>query len=433
MKKLKLQLKKDKRVLNYRIYKKKLKSISIGSRGRIIGGPYNPVTSKEKIGGKLQIEWKNGRVSFINITSAGLENPEKLIENAHSLQIKDQYRKQFVKPWENKSVRDQYSEETVKVLMEDQEYLSSQARKLMDIEKQFEVKKHDLEVECSLVRSEVINSKGLSLCEKFTRFEISSAWDSKVGFWIQNRKPIDIKDFEDRLVFIEKLFTATKRGISEQVSKRKKLRVIIDPYQTWRFFDHFIFSNLDGQSVANELSRFKEKDFTERRKVLPDWFDLEVKPNKKLTPGAASFTSEGVKTKQVNFIENGKLNLPILDLKHAKKMDMRPTVDISSPYTTNYCSNGMVEKMTMEKLISQTEEGIYIPFFLGMHTQNSLTGDYSLPSPQSIYIKDGKMLGSVKAMVIGNIFDDLEGDIKFANDGIFPLGGICYTSKVAFE
>ncbi len=41
----------------------------------------------------------------------------------------------------------------------------------------------------------------------------------------------------------------------------------------------------------------------------------------------------------------------------------------------------------------------------GMHTQDPVSGNFSLAAPEAIVVKGGEMLGSVKAVISGNFFD----------------------------
>ena len=99
MDKLINEIKKNKNIKNFRIYKTESKSTSLGIIGKKIGGPYNPITSHTSIGGELQIEWADGDVSFVNITSASYENPKDTLKSAKSIKIKDKYAKKFVNPY----------------------------------------------------------------------------------------------------------------------------------------------------------------------------------------------------------------------------------------------------------------------------------------------------------------------------------------------
>jgi predicted Zn-dependent protease len=151
-----------------------------------------------------------------------------------------------------------------------------------------------------------------------------------------------------------------------------------------------------------------------------------------MTPGANNFTSEGVKSQVTKFIDKGKLITPVIDLKHSQKLKMEPTSMLGSPYTTSFVEpNQKVQRL--EEYISQAKEAILVLYFLGVHTQNQMTGDYSLPSPYSIYIKDGKMVGTIKTMVTGNIFDQLREKMGFVKTNLFPLPGITYTPNVIIE
>ncbi len=179
------------------------------------------------------------------------------------------------------------------------------------------------------------------------------------------------------------------------------------------------------------MSKFKFQDFLNKKTIANRWLNLSVNPNKKMTPGSLNFTFEGVKSRKIEFVKYGKLVTPILDLKHSQKLNMSPTVGISSPYTTSLVKNK--EAIYMQDKIKNIEEGFFVPYFLGLHTQNQITGDYSLPVPYAIHIKDGDVKGFLKIILVGNFFSDINNKISFVKYGLFPFPGVCYTPKVIVE
>ncbi|MFA6808281.1 MAG: metallopeptidase TldD-related protein, partial [Eubacteriales bacterium] len=50
---------------------------------------------------------------------------------------------------------------------------------------------------------------------------------------------------------------------------------------------------------------------------------------------------------------------------------------------------------------------ILIHSVLGLHTQNPVTGDYSLSAPSSLRIINGKIVGKTDVKINGNFWNDL--------------------------
>ncbi|HWJ02518.1 MAG TPA: metallopeptidase TldD-related protein, partial [Verrucomicrobiae bacterium] len=62
---------------------------------------------------------------------------------------------------------------------------------------------------------------------------------------------------------------------------------------------------------------------------------------------------------------------------------------------------------TLADLIASTDTGILVHSVLGLHTQDSTSGSYSLSAPHCLKIENGKITGRVKAVLNGNFFTHL--------------------------
>lgn len=432
MQKLIQSLKKNKGIRNFRIYKRDNADISLGIEGKQIGGAYTPIQSSGSISGRLQIEWISGEVSFTNLTGSTLENPNETIRNIRKISFQDKFAKRFLKPYSLQRPLLQASREILDIIKSKQYLLVDELRYLKDLEESLGIKSHEMEIIASHSLVELTNSKGLYLTDEFSSFNIATTWQQKLSFSVTKRKPFKMTPFRKDFLFYSKLFKATEKPLRLVEFKTKRPKVIIAPEFTWDLLAFFVFSNLNGNLVANKMSRFSKEEFYKKKKVFADWFTLSVNPLQEMTPGASNFTQEGVRNKKTTYIRKGRLTTPILDLKHAQKLRMEPTSFISSPHTTSYFDK-QLRIGSLERYISRAEEGLYIPSFLGLISQNEKTGDYSLAAPFAIYIKDGKLVGTLKIMIIGNIFKDLQNHVEWVKTAFFPSPGICYTPHVAIE
>jgi len=424
------KLKKNKNIRNFRIYKVLSKNTILGTFGKIIGGAYSPLENSSEISGELHIEWNNGNISKININAKALEDPAYIISRAKSIQIKDPYSKEFLKKYSLSNPRNQYSQKVSRIISKDQTKLINEIQKLYDLEENLGINKHILEVDASTGEIELQNSKGLHLKEKVSSYNISSSWKMILSFGISKRKYFEIEDLREDFTFYSKMFKTKDKRLNLTKTDKTDVKVILDPYFCWSLLNSFLFSNLRGSLVANDQSSFKKTDFKNQKKVFADWFTLKINPKKKLTVGATDFTNEGLENKLTEFIKDGKLMTPILDLKHAQKLDMPPTSFITSPNITSFSSKKSYE---LQNYIKRIDKGIYLPYGLGLHTQNHITGDYSLPCPHAFYIKNGKFTGKTKVIIIGNIFQELKHNLDLVSTNLFPTPGICYNPQVVFE
>lgn len=138
---------------------------------------------------------------------------------------------------------------------------------------------------------------------------------------------------------------------------------------------------------------------------------------------SGTFDSEGVPTKRLSVVENGKLQTYFHNLKTAKKDGVEST---GHGYKPSYQgtigvspSNFYVvpTETRFEELYNDLEEGIIITHLAGLHSgTNPISGDFSLAA-NGYYVKDGKIVGATNLMTIaGNFFELLNNIEKIGSD-----------------
>src|SRR5207249_2101545 len=106
----------------------------------------------------------------------------------------------------------------------------------------------------------------------------------------------------------------------------------------------------------------------------------------------------------IEYVADGRLVNPILDLKYARRLGREPVpgpVSSESLRLTGPAPVGSGEAM------GRIRRGALVLSLLGLHTQDATRGDFSVSAPQTIAIKDGTLGGSIKAVLTGNFFDVL--------------------------
>jgi len=63
-----------------------------------------------------------------------------------------------------------------------------------------------------------------------------------------------------------------------------------------------------------------------------------------------------------------------------------------------------------------------------------VSGDYSLPSPQALYIRKGRIIGRVRVIITGNIFEDMmQENFQIINFAAEEFPGFLMKTNVSFE
>ena len=80
-----------------------------------------------------------------------------------------------------------------------------------------------------------------------------------------------------------------------------------------------------------------------------------------------------------------------------------------------------------ESLIKSVKKGIFVEQMLGFGQPNMENGDFSANLALGFLVENGEIVGRVKnAMISGNIFELLKGDLQFSSD-VHPCNQQPYT------
>jgi PmbA protein len=173
------------------------------------------------------------------------------------------------------------------------------------------------------------------------------------------------------------------------------------------FIGSYISSNLSGSGVANRQSAYQLEDFKSGKNVLREDISLFIDGLRDYELTASRCSSEGIPAGQGYLVKNGKLVTPALDLKYAGITGFEPTP-----------AGGLYvvvegEKKSFSDMVKELDYGLLVYGVLGMHTQDTTSGRFSLSAPRSLVVENGEIKGKVKATISGNFFEIVQ-DAKTA-------------------
>lgn len=169
----------------------------------------------------------------------------------------------------------------------------------------------------------------------------------------------------------------------------------------------FLAGSFSGEEIEKGKSllqgKLNEMVFNDRIDILDDGL---------LAGGLATrpFDAEGTASQTTSIVDRGVFKTLLLDRKYAKRFKMKPTGNssrsIKSPpgiSTTNiYLKPGT---KTLAELVRDVGNGILITNLMGVHTANSVTGNFSLGA-SGLLIRGGKIAEPVKGFAVaGNVLD----------------------------
>lgn len=205
--------------------------------------------------------------------------------------------------------------------------------------------------------------------------------------------------------------------------------VIFDPRISNSLVGH-LSGALNGRSVARGTSFLKdhmgEDVFAKGINIIDD-------PRRMRGLRSKPFDGEGVATKKLAVINDGKLESWFLDTAAARQLGLQTTGHASrgtsappSPGTTNlYMEAG---SLSPEEMIGEIESGFYVTELIGMGV-NGITGDYSRGA-SGFWIEKGERAYPVSEVTIAGNLKDMFLNMTPASDLEFRYGANAPTIRV---
>ena len=171
-----------------------------------------------------------------------------------------------------------------------------------------------------------------------------------------------------------------------------------------------LLSGFSGTNVATGSSplidRWGEMAFDDRVTIYDD-------PLRSFTSGTRSTDDEGVAARRIDFITDGVIGSPFLDLQTAAKCEMESNgCGLRGLSTTPSPATSFVSMMpgdtAPDAMIGDVERGIVVQQLLGAGQGNQLGGEFRANLSLGFLIESGEIAGRVKdTMISGNVYEVL--------------------------
>ena len=415
-------------IADYRINLGAGRGVSVGIRDNDVGSVYSPMSFSDTIGGGFLIQWRDGRLSRGNLDGNSLLQLPTILATARAAAYDDPDAAQFLGPQQVHPV--ELSSPDVPALFGERAgYLLEVVAALKAIAARYEVETLNGGVSGGMSESWLRTSRGLDLRTQSTSFSYSASFDGIIGDGFRRRTLVERDEITAQIERVGEYLLQLRRVAPEMPAGR--MQVILHPNVAYSLFSFFIWGNMGGSAVYHGQSAWQREDFAEGRQVLRDDLQVRVDPWEPLGPGSFGWTGEGVPSAPEIYIDHGRLVRPVVDLKYARRLGLRPNTPPGSEHSVYI--EGPAEEPA-ETLIAGVDEGVLVLSVLGLHTQDRTSGNYSLSAPQAVLVQHGEPVGRVKATLSGNFFDHLRAPelrlVRFA--GQHSLG-FAYPGAVTFE
>ena len=196
----------------------------------------------------------------------------------------------------------------------------------------------------------------------------------------------------------------------------KALLVLILPF----------ISGLNGMIVNKKISPLQDKiNELISNSLLSMYSDGTID----YASGSAPYDDEGVLMRRLPMIEKGILKNYYYDLQNAAEAGVEPTGNGIRPGFHSSPSPGVANlvipegKISFQEMIKDIKEGIIVDQVLGLGQGNVLSGAFSNNVQLGFKIKNGKVVGRIKnVMIAGNAFEVMKDIVAIGDESRWVSG-----------
>jgi PmbA protein len=392
-------------VNEWSVYAAETSSLGLGIKDREVGNAHVPLNLSETCGARYRLVWSDATVSRGYVERRLLEgDPERALENARAAAYVDPDAATVMGPASFADVQ-LHDADAAAMARGDAKALVSRldAVRRRVAEHGFRTWSGSFSASCG--RSRVVSSAGLDASSEGTSAGWHVTFNGEIGDGFSARAAESDERFQARL---DRL-AATARMLEQPAEPPAPgIRpVILHPNVVENYVLGTLLSNLSGATVAHGEGHFRREQFGSDDPVLREDLGLRIDPLEPLKSGSYRYTSEGVPAAPCVFIERGRLVQPVLDLKYARRLGLEPTPLPSDSDTTHF---GGPPPLAFDDALARAAGGAVVLSVLGVHTQDSASGDFSLSAPQAFLVGSGALAGRLRGTISGNLFELLSSD-----------------------
>ena len=387
-----------------------LKLLEAGLKNSRLGGPYTAPSIKQVTEGEIFLIWQDeaGARAYTSgkIDLSTLEAFEESLELWEKTAYKDPNGVDLVDPYEPPAIP--LAQEQARAIVEgDFSYPFQLLRKGQDtLSREYGLKKVDGRVHLAVDRRLVVNSKGLWVTYEQTPVSIFFEGEDTFGDSFGEKRLPTEEEYNSLLRYTGETIRQLKT--EAQFTEEKEMYILLPPKVFAAFLDHYVVTNLSGGLVVNRQSAFSREDFFEHKQLFRKDLTIRADGTRPYRSSSYRCTGEGVSTGEVEYIRDGKLITPILNLKYAKRLEMQPTpIPVGG-------ADGLIIDVDRQGGLEQVKhtmgEVLIVHSILGLHTQDYSTGRFSLTADQCLLVRNGEVQGKVRTVIAGDFVGALRAE-----------------------
>jgi PmbA protein len=396
-------------VREWSVYFSNSRRLSLGTKDRETGNPHAPLSLAEGRGASYLLVWDDGTISQGSLERRQLESdPLETLAFARTAAYDDPDAAHVLGDASIPEVT-LYDPAAAAIAGGDTELLERRLRRVRQLVEENAFRTWSGSFSASESRARLVTSAGLDVSGEGTSMGWFVTLNGELGGGHGGRAPEDDADFEARLVQLARL--ATEMDKAADSSKSGTQPVILHPRVVEEYVLQTLMHHLQGSTVAHGEGQFAHKMFGSGAAVLREDVGVRLDPLLPLRSGSYRFTREGVPAAACHYVERGRLVGPIVDIKYARRLGVPPS---PLPYAMDALYFEGSDPIDLSRAMERAAGGALVLSVLGVHTQDSASGDFSLSAPQVLALDGQGYAGRIRATISGNLFDVLRGeDLQF--------------------
>ncbi len=372
--------------------------INLGVKNDSAGSVYTPPSYSGRESGEVFLIWEDGKCSRSRVqnTVGGEKHwSEQLLlwrltayEDHHKINIPSPEKMPEVQI-ANRDIFNMLTTDTSYIFGQQQRIISDRPTKALT----------NASLVASWVRNLIYTSTGIAADYPESRYAVSWSFDSQISQGFAERRFPTAEEWGglwEESVYMYNLLQTRSQPIT------KDTVVILAPQVVGQMLDQFILPNFQGENILENQSKFKAEDFHKEELFFNEGLSLIIDPLQPERWTSYILTAEGIPAVRTVVVNNGHLLTPYLNTKDAKRWQAHPTAIPmgSGGITINHNqSSSWLEK------IKEIQDGVLVLSVLGLHTQNPVTGSYSLAAPSCLRIENGILTGRTDIRISDNIWN----------------------------
>ena len=177
-----------------------------------------------------------------------------------------------------------------------------------------------------------------------------------------------------------------------------------------------VLSAIAGPAIARGTSFLKD---AMDQQILPAGLSIVDEPHLHRGRRSRPFDGEGLATRRLNLVDDGRLTTWLLDLRSARQLGLEPTGHASrsagappSPSAGNVTLEG--GRVPLADLLKAIDRGLYVTDLMGMGV-NMVTGDYS-KGASGFWIENGEIAEPISEVTVAGNLKDMLLNLTAADD-----------------